>query len=292
MGAPCEGRQRNTATCNREGMMNWDRFLRRKQRDREAASDLQFYLDTETEENVARGMPLEQARLAARRKLGNPNLIREDIYLMNSIAFVDAISQDTLLALRGMGKNVSFATTTVLALALGIGANAAIFALFYNVQLRPLPYRNSAELLSIGRELRGVPGGLAAAPEFVGWRSDSHIVKNMAAWGREEFNLTDSGRPERVLGAYVTADFLSVLGVEASIGRGFAADDDRPGAPAVAVLTHELWQRRFGGNPAILGQTLVMNGAPFSIIGVLPARFRFPGDITTEVSVPARLPAQ
>ncbi len=82
--------------------MNWDRRLRRSQRDREAASDLQFYLDTETEENVARGMPLEQARLAARRKLGDLNLMREEIYRMNSIAFLDAISQDTLLALRGI----------------------------------------------------------------------------------------------------------------------------------------------------------------------------------------------
>src|SRR6266446_1395551 len=186
MGAPREGRQRNIAAC-----------------DLEAASDLQFYLDTETEENVARGMPLEQARLAARRKLGNPYLIREEIYRMNSIALVDAIWQDTLLALRGMRKSLSFAATTVLALALGIGANAAIFTLFYNVQLRPLPYRNSVELLSIGRELRGVPGGLAAAQEFIGWRSDSHIFEKITAWRREEFNLSEPGRLERILGADV-----------------------------------------------------------------------------------------
>src|SRR5262249_32943250 len=160
------------------------------------------------------------------------------------------------------------------------------------VQLRPLPYRNSAEILSIGRELRGVPGGLAAAQEFAGWRSESHAIGKITAWNSEEFNLTDAGRPERVLGADVTAEFLSVLGVEASLGRGFTADDDRPGAAAVAVLTHELWQRRFGGNPAIVGQTVVMNGAPYNIVGVLPARFRFPGDIKTEVLVPARLPAQ
>src|SRR6266571_818157 len=118
MGAPREGRQRNIAACDREGMMNWRRRLRRKQRDREAASDLQFYLDTETEENVARGMPLEQARLAARRKLGNPNLIREEIYRMNSIAFLDAIRQDSRLAVRSMRTNSAFATTAVLALAL------------------------------------------------------------------------------------------------------------------------------------------------------------------------------
>jgi predicted permease len=287
MGAPREGRQ---STRGWEDMMNWNRLLRRKQRDREAARDLQFYLDLETEENVARGMPLEQARLAARRKLGNSNRIREEIYRMNSIALVDAIWQDTLLALRGMGKNLSFAATAVLALALGIGANAAIFTLFYNVQLRPLPYRNSAELLSIGRELRGVPGGLAAAQEFIGWRSNSHIFEQITAWRREEFNLSEPGRPERILGADVTAGFLSVLGVEAFLGRGFTAEDDRPGAPPVAVLTHELWQRRFGANSAIVGQTLVMNGAPYDIIGVLPARFRFPGDITTEVLVPARFP--
>src|SRR5215469_734909 len=100
MGAACEGRHGNIAACGRKGVMILTRFLRRKQRDREAARDLQFYLDTETEENVGRGMSLEQAQLAARRKLGNPNLIREEIYRMNGLAFLDAIWQDTLLALR------------------------------------------------------------------------------------------------------------------------------------------------------------------------------------------------
>jgi hypothetical protein len=178
-------------------MMTWNRFFRRRQRDLEAAGDLQFYLDTEIEENVARGVPLEQARQAARRKLGNPNRMREEIYRMNSLAFVDAIWHDMLLALRGMGKNLSFTTTTVLALALGIGANAAMFTLFYNVQLRPLPYRNSPELLSIGRELRGIPEGRAAAQEFVGWRSDSRSFVSITAWNSEEFTLTDSHSPDR-----------------------------------------------------------------------------------------------
>ena len=272
--------------------MTWNRFVRRRQRDLEAAGDLQFYLDTEIEENVARGVPLAQARLAARRKLGNPNRIREEIYRMNSLAFVDAIWHDMLLALRGMGKNLSFTTTTVLALALGIGANAAMFTLFYNVQLRPLPYRNSPELLSIGRELRGIPGGRAAAQEFVGWRSDSRSFVSITAWNSEEFTLTDSHSPERVIGGDVTSDFLSVLGVEPALGRGFSADDDRPGAPAVALLTHELWQRRFARNPEVVGHTIAMNGTSYNIIGVLPAHFRFPGEIETEILVPSRLPSR
>jgi putative ABC transport system permease protein len=261
-------------------------------RDREVASDLQFYLDLETEENMARGMTPEEARLSARRKLGNPSLIREEIYHMNSIVFIDAIWQDTFLAARSLRKSLSFTAATVLALALGIGANAAIFTLFYNVHLRALPYRNAMKLLSIGRELKGVTGGLAATPEFLGWRLETHAIENMTAWVPEEFNLTGSVTPERIQGADVTADFLPVLGVGPSLGRGFTAEDDKPGAVAVALLTHPLWQRRFGGNPAILGQTLVMNGAPYSIIGVLPANFRFPGDIRTEVLVPARLPAR
>jgi putative ABC transport system permease protein len=273
-------------------MMIWVRFLRRRMRDREVARDLQFYLDLETEENMVRGMTPEEARLSARRKLGNPSLIREEIYRMNSIVFIDAIWQDTVLAARSLRKSLSFTAATVLTLALGIGANAAIFTLFYNVHLRPLPYRNATKLLSIGRELKGVPGGLAAVPEFIGWRLENHTVEKMTTWTSEEFNLTGSVMPERVRGADVTADFLPVLGAEPSIGRGFTAEDDRPGAAVVALLTHPLWQRRFGGNPAILGQTLVMNGAPHRIIGVLPAQFRFPGDIRTEVLVPGRFPAR
>ncbi|HUI57816.1 MAG TPA: ABC transporter permease [Bryobacteraceae bacterium] len=211
---------------------------------------------------------------------------------MNSIAFIDAIRQDTVFAARNLRKSLSFTAATVLALALGIGANTAIFTLFYNVHLRPLPYRNATELLSIGRELRGVPGGLAAVPEFLGWRLETHVIEKMTTWNAEEFNLTGSEMPERIQGADVTADFLPVLGVEPSLGHGFTAEDDKPGAVAVALLTHSLWQRRFGGNPSILGQTIVMNGAPYRIVGVLPAGFRFPGDIRTEVLVPSRLPVR
>ena len=241
-------------------MMDWRRFFHRRQRDREAACEIEFYLDTEIEDNVARGIPLEEARVAARKKLGNPSRIREEIYRMNSIAFLDNIRQDSLFAVRGMRKNPAFAATAVVALALGIGANAAIFSVFYDVLLRPLPYRNSGELLSLGRELRGMPGGLAAAQEFVGWRSQSRIFEGITAWNSEEFNLTGSGTPERVLGADVTADFLSVLGIQPSLGRGFTVDDDRPGAPAVVLLTHALWQRRFGGDPGLVGRSIVMNG--------------------------------
>jgi putative ABC transport system permease protein len=211
---------------------------------------------------------------------------------MNSIAFLDRIRQDAVFALRSMRKNAAFATTAVLALALGIGANAAIFSLFYDVLLRPLPYRNSAQLLSLGRELRGLPGGLAAAQEFVGWRAEGRLFEGITAWNSEEFNLTGWGTPERIQGADVTADFLPVLGIQPILGRGFTVDDDRPGAAAVVLLTHELWQRRFGGGPGVVGRGLVMNGAPFRIAGVLPAWFRFPGDVKTEVLVPSRLPAQ
>jgi putative ABC transport system permease protein len=272
--------------------MNWRRFFRRTGRDREAAREIEFYLDTEIEDNVARGMPLDEARAAARRKFGNPAFIREEIYEMNGIAFLDSIRQDALLALRTMRKNRAFATTAVLTLALGIGANAAIFSLFYDVLLRPLPYQNPAELLSLGRELRGLPAGLVGAPEIAEWRSESRILEGITAWGAEDFNLTGSGTPERVVGAKVTANFLSVLGIRPALGRGFTSDDDRPGAPAVALLAHELWQRRFGGDPSIVGRDVVMNGAPYRIAGVLPPRFRFPANVATEVLVASQLPAQ
>src|SRR6185369_16627057 len=99
------------------------------------------------------------------------------------------------------------------------------------------------------------------AQEFAAWRSESHAIEKMDTWDTEEFSLTGSGNPERVLGARVTADFLPLLGLAPSLGRGITAEDDQPGAPDVAVLTHPLFQRRFVGNPAVLGQTMVMNGA-------------------------------
>src|SRR5258705_12128271 len=120
---------------DREGMMYWPRFFDRRQRDRDAAREIEFYLDTEIQDNVARGMCLQEARVAAQKKLGNSSRIREEIYRMNSLTFLDNIRQDSLFAIRAMRRNPAFATTAVLALALGIGANAAIFSLFYDVLL-------------------------------------------------------------------------------------------------------------------------------------------------------------
>ncbi len=271
--------------------MNWRRFFRRTQRDGEAARDLAFYLETEIADNQARGMPLEEARAAAHRKLGNPSLIREEIYRMNTFVFLDSLRQDAVLAVRALRKSPAFAATAVLALALGIGANAAIFSVFYDVLLRPLPYRNPQALYSVGRELPHAPG-MVAEQEFTEWHGESRALEGIAAWSDDEFNLTGQGTPERLQGAEVTADFLAVLGAQPFLGRGFSAADDRPGAPAVALLSHELWQRRFGADPSILGRSVAMNAKPYRVAGVLPSRFRFPADFQPEVLVPARWLAQ
>jgi predicted permease len=263
--------------------MNWRRFLRRVERDRRAACDLAFYLETETEDNLARGMPLDEARAAAQRKLGNPGLIREEIYRMNTIAVLDSLRQDVVLAVRNLRHSAGFATAAVLTLTLGIGANAAIFSVFYDVLVRPLPYADPATLYSVGREIRNAPSGLSAAQEFAAWRTECHALAAVASWGDAEFNLTGQEGPERLQGANVTADFLRVLGVNPLLGGGFTAADGLPGAPAAALLSYELWQRRFAGDPSTLNRSVVMNAKVYRIAGVLPARFRFPADFQPAV---------
>jgi putative ABC transport system permease protein len=271
--------------------MTWRRFFRRSRLDAQVARDLEFYLETETADNIARGMTPEDARDAARRKLGNPTFVREEVYRMNTAGLLDGLRRDLALALRNLARHPAFAATAVLTLGLGIGANAAIFSVFYRVLLRPLPYPRPERLLSVGRDLRGGAAGLVATQEFIGWQAESHTLAGLAAWGDADFNLTGLPSPERVRGGRVTAGFFALFGVRPSLGRVFTPDDCHPGAADLVILSQALWQRRFQGNRSVIGETLVVNGVAHVIVGVLPADFRFPADLDIEALVPLQLPA-
>jgi putative ABC transport system permease protein len=205
----------------------------------------------------------------------------------------ELIAADARYAVRTLRRNPGFAIVVLLTLALGIGANAAIFSVVNGVLLRPLPYRDADRLMVIWGDLRrpGLNDIPASAGEYVDYRDRSHAFEHVAAYDTVGFNLTGGGEPERVEGAVVTTTFFALLGASAQVGRTFVAAEDQPGRDDVAVLSHALWTRRFSANPSIVGQTIPVDGRPTQVVGVMPAAFQFP-DRSTEIWKPFLLDAE
>ena len=205
----------------------------------------------------------------------------------------ELIAADVRYAFRTLRRNPGFAIVVLLTLALGIGANAAIFSVVNGVLLRPLPYRDADRLMVIWGDLRrpGVNQIPASAGEYLDYRDRSHAFEQVAAYDTVGFNLTGGGEPERVEGAVVTTTFFALLGASAQAGRTFVAAEDQPGRDDVVVLSHSLWTRRFSANPAIVGQTIPVDGRPAQVVGVMPAAFQFP-DRSIEIWKPFLLDAE
>jgi len=187
--------------------------------------------------------------------------------------------QDLRFALRMLRKAPGVSAIAVLALALGIGANTAIFSLVNAVLLQPLPFPSPERLVQVCRQNRGGDQAWVSIPDFLDWRKQTGVFAQLAAYDPANFNLSASGAaPVRVAGNYVDTSFLATLGVRPSLGGDFRPSDDQTGRPPVALISHRLWQARFGADPAIVGRVVHLNGQPVPILGVLPAAFRFPGD--------------
>jgi len=187
------------------------------------------------------------------------------------------ILRDARYGLRGLWRNPGFTLVAVLSLALGIGANAAIFSLVDAVLLRPLPFADPERLVMVWEEasFAGFPRNTPAPANYADWKAQNGVFEGMAALGDGSFNLTGDGEPEKVSAKSVTADFFPLLGVKPALGRAFLPEEDRPGANKVAILSHGLWQRRYGGESGIVGRDILLNGEKHTVIGVMPAGFQF-----------------
>ena len=270
--------------------MGWKRIFRREAWDQERARELQTYLQIETDENIARGMSMEEARYAARRKLGNPTTIREEIYRMNSIRILDTVWQDVKYAARGLRKSLAFTLFAVAVLALGIAANTAIFSIADAVLLRPLPYRDASQLMMVWEDASsyGFPANTPAPGNFSDWKARNHVFEDTAALSYDTLNMTGDGTPEQLNGASVSANLFSVLGVNPALGRDFRPEDNAPGAARVAIISHGLWVRRFGVDSGIVGRELRLDDRKYTVVGVMPPGFLFP-ERATEIWVPWQL---
>jgi putative ABC transport system permease protein len=195
---------------------------------------------------------------------------------------------DVVFALRSLRKSPGFTVAAVLATALGIGANAAIFTVIKQVLLQPLPYAEPSRLIDVN-EYAGGRATAVSPPNFMDWRARTRTLSGLTIYGTQVMTLSGGAEPVRVLAGRIEPELFDVLRVRPQLGRAFVADDVRPGARSVVLLGHELWQRSYGGDRGVVGQTVTLEGTPYEVAGVMPPRFAFPDD--AELWTPLRLAA-
>ena len=257
--------------------MEWLRFVRRKSWDEERARELESYLDHEIADNLARGMTAPEARAAAQRKLGNETLIREEIYRMNSLGFIESIWKDVAYALRGLRKGPGFTVVALLSLALGIGATTAIFSVIYGVLISPYPYARPGQIWApviLDPQNPGRPFSFHQIRDYLELKKLPPFSETMATMPENRL-LTGDRAPENFTSVSVTANAFQFLGVAPILGRSIQPSDLGPdGQPEpVIVLSFGAWKRLFDSSPEALGKRLVLNDQPYTVVGVMPPRF-------------------
>jgi putative ABC transport system permease protein len=241
--------------------------------------DIRDHLERETEELIDRGLTPDEARREARRKFGNVALVKEDTRAVWIRPALDAAAQDVRYAFRMLRRNPGLAAALVITLALGVGANSAIFSIVNAVLLRPLPFPAPDRLVAVDYLLGG---------EYLFLRDHAPSFQQLALYrSRVAVNLSEPSSTERLAGSLVSANFFSVLGTPAALGRTFGGVDETPGHDDVVVLSHGLWRQRFGADPRIIGRRVVIDAEPRTVVGVMPSTFAFPGS-DTQLWIPYR----
>lgn len=232
----------------------WSRFWK----DEELKREIQSHLEMATRDRLDRGEGTDKATHSAHREFGNVDLVREATRRQWGGRWLENLFHDLRFGLRMLGKNPGFTAVTLLVLALGIGANTAIFSVVNAVLLRPLPFHNPGRLYLVWhvppqKSFPGTSTFSVSPANYLDWQNQNHVFEQMAALGVGRFNLTGRGEPESVQGSNVAANFFTLLGVRADLGRTFISEDDQPGHGNVVVVSHAFWQRHFGGDPNMLG---------------------------------------
>jgi predicted permease len=253
--------------------------FRRRRLDEEFDQEVRGHLEMLAERFVARGMDPAAARYAAFRQFGGVTQMKEELRERRALPPLDVLMQDVRHALRGLWNAQGLAASAVLTLALGIGASTAVFAVLDTVVLRPLPFAQSGRLMSFRNiDRRGTPHPTNLSyPNFFDYRARNHVFERLVCYRDAPFTLTDSLSPIRVPGEIVSWDLFPLLGVQPELGRGFLPEEEKAGMHTV-VLSHGLWQTRFGGRRDIVGRQIHINGKPFTVAGVAPRGFSFPQD--------------
>src|SRR6185503_1630021 len=264
--------------------MKWFNILRdrlRALRQRESVigeidREMRSHVELQVEANINAGMSPEEAREKAMRSFGNVNRAVDAAYDVKGGGLLETLLQDIRYGVRMLAKHKAFTSVAVITLALGIGANTAIFSVVNELLLRPLPYLDAQRLVMVWEVTpEGRHQNTTSRANFRGWREQTTSFEGMAAFTDQRLNLTGAGEAEEVSVQFATPSLFHVLGVQPILGRDMKEEDGDKDAPPIAILSNGFWQRRFSGDPQIVGKPILLNGTPFTVVGVMPAGFQW-----------------
>jgi len=243
--------------------------------------EFEEHIAMQTAENLRAGLPPVDARREALLKFGSVEAIKEAYRDQRGLPLTETLVRDTRHALRRLRKAPAFTAAALLTLALGIGANTAMFAVIDSILIRPLSYPHAEDLVSIRHTARGLPGlpdTLSCSPSmYFTYREENRVFQQFGEWSAAGASVTGIAEPEQPRALFVTHGVLDAIGVTPLLGRWFSEADDMPGSPGTVMLTYGYWQRRFGGDPSVIGRTITVDGRPREVIGVMPTRFNLRG---------------
>jgi putative ABC transport system permease protein len=249
----------------------------RRRQDAELETEIQSHIELSIRERIERGESPEEARAEALREFGNVALVQEVTREMWSWAFLSRLAQDLRFGLRMLHKSPGFSLVVILTLALGIGATTAIFSIIYGVALRPLRFADSDRLVAIWTRTPQVDRLPVAAADHLDIKEQNSVFDDVAILrGNLNYNLSGDGEPEWLQGSGIPANLFPLLGVEPLLGRGFTAEENQPGRDHEVILSHALWQRRYGGDKNIIGKDIRLENVPYTVVGVMGPSFQYP----------------
>jgi predicted permease len=271
----------------------WKSLFRKRVLDAQLTSEVRFHIEELTDANIAAGMCPQEARRRAVLEFGGGEQIKEELRDVHRVAVIDATIANLRSAFRFLRKSPSFSAAVILTLALGIGANSAVFSAIDAILLRPLPFPNGDQLMKLSQhytKANGVPT-VVAPVRLEDWNRMNSTFQAMTGYYTENSSETSGTLPEKLKEVFVTQRFLQVWGVSPALGRDFSAEEEHFGGPSAVLISDRLWRSRFGASPDVLGKKLRINDYSLSIIGVMPASFRFPErDVDLWSAVPVDAP--
>jgi MacB-like protein len=244
-------------------------------RERELADELESHLQLHIDDNIRAGMSPQEARRVAVMKLGGLDQAKEAYRDRATIPFLESIVQDLRFTFRQFRKNPAFSVTAVTMVALGIGASVAIFAFVDAALIKPLPYHDPAHLVLVTETTPEIPQANLSYLDYLDWKKLNTVFESMDVYNPRGYTVNTPAGMEMVDGGRVSDGFFRTLGVTPVLGRDFYAGEDLPQAPRTVILSYAAWQKRFGGKPDIIGQSIILNELSHTIVGVLPQDFHF-----------------
>ena len=249
------------------------RWFRRGNAEQEMSDELRDHIERQTDANIVAGVPRDEARRQALMQFGGAEAVKEGCREQRSGFWLETLFSDVRYGVRMMMRSPGFTIVAILTLALGIGANTAIFSVVNGVLLNPLPFPQPEQLVSLSESKPNFVTGSISYPNFRDWQRNNHTFSSMAISRPISFSLTGSGEAEQLQAELLSSDYFSLLGVKPVLGRMFAPGEDEVGAAPIVLISAGLWKRKFGSSPEVLGRTIRLDGSGFTIVGVIPADF-------------------